>query len=240
MEKKKKITGMRLNAFLAHAGIASRRKAVELIEAGEILVNGVVVTEPWYEVREKDQVSVAGKPAQLEQFVYILLHKPTGYVTTSLDEQGRPTVLDLIGDEIKERVYPVGRLDQDTTGLLLLTNDGDLAQRLAHPSGEVEKAYAVKLNKPFDLRDADKLRAGITLTDGPIRPDRISVDRTHRRRVSVYLHSGRNRIVRRMFAALGYEVEELHRFAYAGLTLGLLKSGQWRMLTEKEVEVLRK
>lgn len=234
---------IRLNKYIAHAGICSRREADELISTGAVKVNGKVVTEMGYQVMPGDEVSYGGERLRSERPRYFLLNKPKGYITTSDDPQERKTVMMLIDGACTERIYPVGRLDRATTGLLLFTNDGELTRKLTHPSSQVYKVYQVELNKPVTKEDMKKLLEGIELEDGPMYVDDIqyaavgkSVDK---RVVGVELHSGRNRIVRRLFEALGYEVHKLDRVVFAGLTKKDLPRGRYRELTEKEVGFLK-
>ena len=234
---------MRLNKYIAHAGICSRREADELIAAGSVKVNGKVVTEMGYQVLPGDEVSYGGEKLRSEKLRYFLLNKPKGFITTTDDPQERRTVMMLMDGCCAERIYPVGRLDRATTGLLLFTNDGELAKRLTHPSTQVYKIYQVELNKPVTKEDMKKLLEGIELEDGPMHVDDIQYAANggtiDKRVVGVELHSGRNRIVRRLFEALGYEVHKLDRVVFAGLTKKDLPRGRWRELTEKEVGFLK-
>ncbi|GLR17745.1 pseudouridine synthase [Portibacter lacus] len=232
---------MRLNKYIAHSGICSRRKAGDLVKAGKVYVNGQLEINPSYMVTDTDEVVYDGKSLKLEENkVYILMNKPKNTVTTLSDENGRMTVRDIIGDKVKERIYPVGRLDRMTTGLLLLTNDGDLATKLAHPSGEVKKFYRAVLDKKISDEDVEKIRNGVTLEDGFIKVDGVDfVKGGESMVVGIELHSGRNRIIRRIFEHLGYKVERLDREYYAGLTKKDLKRGWWRHLKEKEVIMLK-
>lgn len=234
---------MRLNKYIAHAGICSRREADELIAAGSVKVNGKVVTEMGYMVMPGDEVQYGGEKLRSERLRYFLLNKPKGFITTTDDPQERRTVMMLMDGCCAERIYPVGRLDRATTGLLLFTNDGELAKKLTHPSTQVYKIYQVELNKPVTKEDMKKLLEGIELEDGPMHVDDIqyaAVGSTiDKRVVGVELHSGRNRIVRRLFEALGYEVHKLDRTVFAGLTKKDLPRGRWRELTEKEVGFLK-
>lgn len=231
---------MRLNRFIAMSGVCSRREADQLIEAGEVTVNGVRVDQLGSKVRPgKDEVRLNGELLKGEKKVYIILNKPKGYVTTVDDPHADRTVIDLLKGECKERVYPVGRLDKNTTGVLLLTNDGNLTKELTHPSYNKKKIYHVFLDKPCSEEDIEKLTAGIELEDGPIRADEVSWVEGNMREVGVELHSGRNRIVRRMFEALGYEVVKLDRVYFAGLTKMGLRRGFWRYLTPREVGILK-
>jgi 23S rRNA pseudouridine2605 synthase len=231
---------MKLNTFLSHAGVCSRRKAVDLIKKGDVSVNGNVVKEGYYEVKKDDRVFYKGRELRPEKKTYILLNKPKNCITTVSDEKNRKTVLDLIPENIRERLYPVGRLDRNTTGLLLLTNDGELAQKLSHPRYEISKMYHVKLDKSLTQKHFERLKKGISLVDGVIHVDDISYDGNSKRMIIVGLHSGKNRIVRRMFEHLGYEVFKLDRIGYAGLNKQELKCGEWRYLTSDEVSGLKK
>ena len=234
---------MRLNKYIAHAGICSRREADELIAAGSVKVNGRVVTEMGYQVLPGDQVSYGGETLRSERPRYFLLNKPKGFITTTDDPQERRTVMMLMDGCCAERIYPVGRLDRATTGLLLFTNDGELAKKLTHPSTQVYKIYQVELNKPVTKEDMKRLLEGIELEDGPMHVDDIQYaevgGKVDKRVVGVQLHSGRNRIVRRLFEALGYEVHKLDRVVFAGLTKKDLPRGRWRELSDKEVGFLK-
>lgn len=232
---------MRLNKFIAHCGVCSRRKAAELVKSSQVQVNGKVEDNPSYMVQETDTVAYNGKTLSIEENkVYILMNKPKNTVTTLSDENGRLTVRDIIGDKVKERIYPVGRLDRMTTGLLLLTNDGDLTTKLSHPSGEVKKFYRAVLDKALADADLEKIRNGLTLEDGLIKIDGADfVKGGEGKVIGLELHSGRNRIIRRIFEHLGYHVERLDREYYAGLTKKDLKRGWWRHLTEKEIIMLK-
>jgi len=225
---------MRLNAYLARAGVASRRKADELIKAGRVTVNGEAGQLNTF-VERRDQVELDGEPVTPQQLAYVLLHKPAGTVTTASDPQGRPTVVDLV--DLPERVVPVGRLDVDTTGALLLTNDGPLAHRLAHPRYGVEKVYVADVEGRPDEQALRALSEGVELEDGMTAP--ATVRCLAPSRVELTLHEGRNRQVRRMLEAVGHPVERLHRSVYAGLTLEGLEPGAWRELTPEEVAALR-
>jgi len=231
-----------LNKYVAHSGICSRREAAVLIRDGKVQVNGKLVTEPGTKVLPADLVKVNGKKITISRnFVYILLNKPKDYITTTDDPQGRKTVLDLIRQATKERVYPVGRLDRNTSGVLLLTNDGELAQKLAHPRHEIKKIYHVTLDKPFTKADFDQVAGGgVVLEDGPARVDALAyADPKDKTQIGLEIHSGRNRIVRRIFEQLGYDVRGLDRVMYAGLTKKNVQRGKWRLLTEKEVRILK-
>lgn len=232
---------MPLNKFIAHAGVAARREAAELVKKGLVKVNGVLITEPGHKVTGKDEIKVNGKKIFLaKNLVYILLNKPKDYITTTNDPQKRKTVIDLINRASPERVYPVGRLDRNTSGVLLLTNDGELAQKLTHPSNEVKKVYHVTLNKPLEKKDFEKILSGVTLDDGPASVDVLAyADMKDKTQIGVEIHSGRNRIVRRIFEHLGYDVKGLDRVIFAGLTKKNVERGKWRFLTEKEVRDLK-
>ena len=231
---------LRLNKFLANAGICSRREADEFIQAGVVTVNGEVVTELGTKILRTDEVKFHDAPVSLEKKVYVLLNKPKDYVTTSDDPQQRKTVMDLVKDVCPERIYPVGRLDRNTTGVLLLTNDGDLASKLTHPKFLKKKVYHVHLDKNLTAHDMDQIREGITLEDGEIKADAVEyADDRDKAQVGIEIHSGKNRIVRRIFESLGYRVTKLDRVQFAGLTKKNLRRGDWRFLTEKEVDMLR-
>lgn len=230
---------IRLNKFLANAGVCSRREADEFIQAGVIKVNGEVVTELGTKVQRTDQVHFHDQLVSLEKKVYVILNKPKDYVTTSDDPQARKTVMDLVKNCCRERIYPVGRLDRNTTGVLLFTNDGELASKLTHPKFFKKKIYHVYLDKNCTAADMQKIAEGIELDDGPIRADAISyASDTDRKQIGIEIHSGKNRIVRRIFEALGYRVIKLDRVVFAGLTKKGLKRGDWRFLTEQEVAML--
>jgi 23S rRNA pseudouridine2605 synthase len=232
---------MPLNKFIAHCGVCSRRDAAELVKTGKVKVNNEPVTEPGHKVSVKDEIKVNGKKVFLaKDLVYILLNKPKDFITTTDDPQNRKTVLDLIKRSTPERVYPVGRLDRNTSGVLLLTNDGELSQILTHPSHEVKKVYHVSLNKPLDKKDFDLILKGVDLEDGPAHVDILAyADVKDRTQLGVEIHSGRNRIVRRIFEHLGYDVKNLDRVMFAGLTKKNVERGKWRFLTEKEVRDLK-
>ena len=230
-----------LNKFIAHSGVCSRRDAAELVKAGKVKVNGQLITEPGFKVKTTDEVKVNGKKVTRQKnMVYILLNKPKDFITTTSDPQGRQTVLQIIKHATNERVYPVGRLDRNTTGVLLFTNDGDLAQKLSHPSYEIKKIYEVRLDKPLTKKDFDTMVNGINLEDGFIAPDSLAyADAKDRSIIGIEIHSGRNRIVRRMFEHLGYDVKNLDRVLYANLTKKNVDRGKWRFLSEKEVRLLK-
>jgi 23S rRNA pseudouridine2605 synthase len=232
---------MPLNKFIAHAGICSRRDAVEIVKSGKVIVNGAKILEPGHKVTDKDEIKVNGKVLFARRnLVYILLNKPKDFITTTEDPQGRKTVMDIVRNATPERVYPIGRLDRNTTGVLLLTNDGELAQKLSHPSYEIRKIYEVKLDKPLVKKDFDSLVNGITLEDGFIAPDLLAyADPKDKSVIGIEIHSGRNRIVRRIFEQLGYDVRNLDRVMYANLTKKNVDRGKWRFLTEKEVRLLK-
>ncbi len=231
---------IRLNKFLANAGICSRREADEYITAGVISVNGEVVTELGTKIKRTDEVKFHDQPVSIERKVYVLLNKPKDCVTTSDDPQERKTVMDYVKDACKERIYPVGRLDRNTTGVLLLTNDGDLASKLTHPKYLKKKIYHVYCDKNVTKADMDQIVSGITLDDGEIHADAISyASDTDKSQVGIEIHSGKNRIVRRIFESLGYRVVKLDRVYFAGLTKKGLRRGDWRYLTEMEVSMLR-
>jgi len=232
---------MPLNKFIAHAGVCGRREAAEMVKKGFVKVNSALITEPGHKVSANDEVKVNGKKIFLaKNLVYILLNKPKDYITTTDDPQNRKTVLDIIGRATKERVYPVGRLDRNTSGVLLLTNDGELAQKLTHPRNEIKKVYAVTLNRPLEKKDFDQILKGVTLDDGPASVDVLAyADVKDKTQIGVEIHSGRNRIVRRIFESLGYDVKNLDRVIFAGLTKKNVERGKWRFLSEKEVRDLK-
>lgn len=232
---------VRLNKYIANAGICSRREADVLIASGAILVNGEVVTEMGHKVLPTDEVRYGDKVLQREKPVYVLLNKPKDYITTTDDERDRANVMELVRNACEERIYPVGRLDRDTTGLLLFTNDGDLTKKLTHPSSQIEKTYLVELDKPFASIDMAALRNGIELNDGVITPDDVQYveGADSKKEVGITIHSGKNRIIRRMFDFLGYEVVKLDRVIFAGLTKKDLPRGRWRFLTKQEVSFLK-
>ena len=231
---------MRLNKYLANAGVCSRREADEFIQAGVVTVNGAVVTELGTKVLRSDEVKFHDQPVSLEKKVYVLLNKPKDYVTTSDDPQQRKTVMDLVKNACPERIYPVGRLDRNSTGVLLLTNDGDMASKLTHPKFLKKKIYHVHLDKNVTAHDLQQIRDGITLEDGEIKADDVQyADPVDKKQVGIEIHSGKNRIVRRIFEKLGYRVTKLDRVQFAGLTKKGLRRGDWRYLTEEEVVRLR-
>ena len=230
---------VRLNRFVAQSGICSRREADELITAGLVSINGVIVTELGSKVKPGDEVRFNGERIQGEKHVYLLLNKPKGYVTTLEDDHAAKTVMELIEGACTERVYPVGRLDKNSLGLLLFTNDGDITRTLTHPSLKKKKVYEVTLDQPLTRADFETLAEGVTLEDGEAYFDEISWLKDDKKSVGVEIHSGRNRIVRRMFEHLGYQVTKLDRVYYAGLTKKNLKRGAWRFLTVDEVNRLK-
>ncbi len=233
-------TTLRLNRFIAMSGVCSRREADELIKAGKVKVNGEVVTEMGVTVSPDASVEYDGKMLKAEKKVYVLLNKPKDTVTTTDDPEGRRTVMDIVAGASPERIYPVGRLDRNTTGILLLTNDGDMAEKLMHPRYEVRKIYHVFLDKNISEPDLEALVNGVELEDGPANADEVSyVDPRDRKQVGIVIHSGRNRIVRRMFESLGYNVERLDRVLYGGLTKLNVPRGHWRYLTDEEVNRLK-
>ena len=229
-----------MNKFLANAGVCSRREADEFIQSGAVTVNGEVVTELGTKVLRTDEVKFNDTPVSLEKKVYVLLNKPKDYVTTSDDPQQRKTVMDLVKGACSERIYPVGRLDRNTTGVLLLTNDGEMASKLTHPKFLKKKVYHVFLDKNVTAADIQKIAEGIELEDGEVHADAIEyADERYKNQVGIEIHSGKNRIVRRIFETLGYRVIKLDRVQFAGLTKKNLRRGDWRFLTQKEVEMLR-
>ncbi len=247
-ERKKELTGdtggkddIRLNKYVANSGICSRREADELIAKGMVTVNGKVVKEMGHRVKLTDTVTFDGKKILPEPYVYIIMNKPKDFLTTTEDDRGRKTVMDLVADKIEQRIFPVGRLDRNTTGVLLLTNDGEVTQALTHPSFEIKKIYQVELDKKATSADLDKLVSGIELEDGEIHADGIAfVESEDKRHVGIEIHSGRTRIVRRMFEHLGYEVEKLDRVSFGIFTKKDLPRGKWRHLTQSEVGFLMK
>ena len=230
---------LRLNRYIANAGICSRREADSLIESGQIMVNGKVITEMGYKVKRSDTVKYDKKVLNPERSVYVLINKPKDYITTTEDPEERKTVLDLVAGACEERIYPVGRLDRNTTGLLLLTNDGELAEKLTHPSSNIKKVYQAELDRPITTEAFEALQAGLKLEDGFIKPDSVGIITPDAMVVGLEIHSGRNRIVRRMFEHLGYEVKKLDRTVFAGLNKKDLPRGKWRFLSEREVVRLK-
>ncbi|MGF7231910.1 pseudouridine synthase [Arachidicoccus sp.] len=240
-EKKGSSEAMPLNKFIAHAGICGRREAAELVKEGFAQVNGDVVFEPAFKVSEKDTIKLKGKKLELQRkLVYILMNKPKDHITTTKDEKGRKTVIDLLKGVDTDRVYPVGRLDRNTTGVLLLTNDGELAQKLTHPSFQIKKIYEASLDKPLAKKDAEAIATGLVLEDGEIKADAIGyTDAKDKSIVGIEIHSGKNRIVRRIFEHLGYEVKKLDRVMFANLTKKNVDRGKWRYMAEKEIRLLK-
>lgn len=232
-------TPMTLNKYIAHSGASSRREAAEFVKQGKVRVNGELVLDPGYRVVPGDQITLSGKKLTPQRnLVYILLNKPKGYITTTEDPEERKTVMDLVANADVERLFPVGRLDRNTTGLLLLTNDGTLAHKLSHPSYNIRKVYKVTLDKNLSRADYEKIVKGLELEDGKVQVDELAYLDT-RHELGIEIHSGRNRIVRRIFESLGYSVEKLDRVMYAGLTKKNLARGKWRFLTEHEVVLLK-
>ncbi len=247
-DRKKELTGtqdspddIRLNKYIANSGVCSRREADDVIKQGLVSINGTVVIEMGYRVKKGDVVKFDGRKILPEPFVYILMNKPKDFITTTDDEKGRKTVVDLLADKIPQRVYPIGRLDRNTTGVLLLTNDGDVAQALTHPSFQIKKVYHAVLDKKVNGSDLDKLVEGVELEDGVVHADAVAfVDNEDKRHVGVEIHSGKNRVVRRMFEHLGYEVEKLDRVSMGIFTKKDLPRGKWRFLKESEIGFLMK
>ena len=231
---------IRLNKFIANSGVCSRREADTLIQAGVVTVNGEVVTELGTKVNiYEDDIRFNGERLKGEEKVYIVMNKPKGFVTTASDPHAEKTVLDLM-KACKSRVYPVGRLDKNTTGVLMLTNDGEIAERLTHPSYDKKKIYQVSLDRALDQEDYEKILSGVVLSDGEVKADELEyIDETDRRKLGIEIHSGKNRIVRRIFESLGYTVKALDRVYFAGLTKKGLKKGEWRYLTESEANILK-
>jgi len=232
---------MPLNKYLAHCGVCSRRDAVAIIQSGKIKVNNTVLIEPGYKVQNTDEVFFNGKKLSVtKNLQYILINKPKDYITTNEDPEGRKTVMQLIQHATTERVYPIGRLDRNTSGVLLLTNDGDLTQKLSHPSFEIRKVYEARLDKPLTKADFEKIISGLILEDGQVLVDSLAyADARDKSIIGLEIHSGRNRIVRRIFEHLGYDVKGLDRVMYAGLTKKNVERGKWRFLNEKEVRLLK-
>ncbi|MFY0598290.1 MAG: rRNA pseudouridine synthase [Cyclobacteriaceae bacterium] len=226
---------LRLNKYIANAGVCSRREADQLIADGKIKVNGSVVSELGYKVKRTDNVEYQGKSLNPETLQYVLLNKPTDFITTTSDPQGRKTVMSLIKTACDERIFPVGRLDRNTTGLLLFTNDGDLAKKLTHPSHQIKKIYQVTLDKPITNDDFDSILKGVPLEDGVANVTEIAVISDDKMMLGVEIHMGKNRIVRRIFEHFGYQVERLDRVMFGSLTKKNLTRGKWRHLSEKEV-----
>ncbi|MFN8335005.1 MAG: pseudouridine synthase [Cyclobacteriaceae bacterium] len=242
IEKSKEDLGsdkIRLNRYISNSGVCSRREADELIKMGLVTVNGTVVTEMGHKVSRKDVVKYDGKTLRAEKPVYILMNKPKGFLTTTKDPQDRNTVMQIIAESVKERVYPVGRLDRNTTGLLLLTNDGELADKLMHPSHNVKKIYKVDLDKPLTKADFEKIKKGVHLEEGKAIVDDLAMVSPDNKTIGIEIHIGWNRVIRRIFESLGYEVVKLDRSVYAGLDKKDLSRGHWRHLTREEVVRLK-
>lgn len=238
--KKEENSGIRLNKFIANSGICSRREADTYIEHGSVTVNGNLVTEMGYKVQPGDEVRFDGTLISIEQKKYVLLNKPKNYITTMEDDRGRKTVMELIAHATKERIYPVGRLDRNTTGLLLFTNDGELAKKLTHPKHNVRKLYHATLDKKLTLADLEKLRGDVVIEGRKVFIDAVSyVEGQKKNEVGIEIHSGRNRIVRKIFDHFGYHVTKLDRVVFAGLTKKNLPRGRWRELTQQEVNNLK-
>lgn len=232
--------GVRLNKYIARAGLASRREADELIKTGVVEVNGKIIQEMGYKVQPTDVVRFDGREIKAEKKVYVLLNKPKGFITTTKDEKGRKTVMDLVANASPYRIYPVGRLDRPTTGVLLLTNDGEMAKKLTHPKHDVKKIYHVTLDKNLSTGDMHKILEGIELEEGTAIVDKISyVDGKKKNEIGLEIHIGWNRVIRRIFAEIGYEVIKLDRVYFAGLTKKGVKRGNWKILTEQEVNYLK-
>ncbi|BAV94210.1 ribosomal large subunit pseudouridine synthase B [Ichthyobacterium seriolicida] len=231
---------IRLNKFIAHSGVCSRREADMHIKIGQVKVNGKVISEMGYKVNPTDKVHFGDKPITFDKLVYILLNKPKNFITTTKDPRDRKTVLDLVKNATPSRVYPVGRLDRMTTGVLLITNDGDISKKLTHPSHRVKKIYHVSLDKKFSMSDLEKVYKGIKLEDGLAVVDKISyIKDAPKTEVGIEIHIGKNRIVRRIFEHLGYSVIKLDRVFFAGFTKKNLKRGEWRFLENKEINILK-
>lgn len=239
VERGTELQPMPLNKYIAHSGETSRRDAATLVKQGKVRVNGELILDPGYKVQPTDVVSLAGKKLRLvKHLAYVLLNKPKGYITTTDDPKGRKTVMSLVSLPGGERLFPVGRLDRNTTGLLLMTNDGDLAQKLSHPSFKVKKVYQVSLDKPLTKADFEKILEGVELEDGKAPVDALAYLES-KNELGIEIHSGKNRIVRRIFESLGYKVEKLDRVMYAGLTKKNIPRGQWRLLADREIILLR-
>lgn len=230
---------IRLNKFIANAGICSRREADQLIEKGKIKVNGNIVSELGYKIKKSDKVAYNGRFLRAESLQYVLINKPTGYITTVTDPRGRRTVMDLIKGACEERIYPVGRLDRNTSGLLLMTNDGDFAKRLTHPSHKVKKIYQVTLDRPISKNHFMDILKGVKLEDGMAAPDEMAIVGDDNKVLGIEIHIGRNRIIRRIFEHMGYQVEKLDRVMFGTLTKKNLPRGKYRHLVPQEVMWLR-
>nr|WP_299030996.1 pseudouridine synthase [uncultured Tenacibaculum sp.] len=239
-QKKTEDTGIRLNKFISNSGICSRREADTYIEHGSVSVNGKLVTEMGYKVQPTDEVRFDGTLISMEQKRYVLLNKPKNYITTMEDDRGRKTVMELVGNATRERIYPVGRLDRNTTGLLLFTNDGELAKKLTHPKHNVRKLYHASLDKKLSIADLEKLRGDVIIEGRKVFIDAVSyVEGEKKTEVGIEIHSGRNRIVRKIFEHYGYHVKKLDRVIFAGLTKKNLPRGRWRELTQQEINTLQ-
>ena len=233
------MTKKRINKFIAEAGVCSRRNAEKYVTSGQIEINGKIIKDLSYVVSNQDIVKLNGIILKSESKKYILLNKPKNFITTMNDEKNRKTVMSLVKNSCNERIYPVGRLDKDTTGLLLFTNNGEIAKKLLHPKSNIKKIYHIILNKNLKLNDLNKIKNGIKLNDGIIKVDKVSyVDGLSKNQIGIEIHSGKNRIVRRIFEYLNYKVLKLDRVFFAGLTKNKLKRGTWRPLTQKEIDIL--
>ncbi|WP_338110667.1 pseudouridine synthase [Roseivirga pacifica] len=230
---------VRLNRYIANSGVCSRREADKLIEAGEIKVDGEVIKEMGYKVQPGQVVKYNGMALNPETLQYILLNKPKGFITTTSDPKGRRTVMDLVKNACPEQIFPVGRLDRATTGLLLFTNDGDLARKLTHPSKQILKVYQVTLDQPITQADFDEIVNGVKLEDGLVEVNDLAIVSSDKKNIGIEIHIGKNRIVRRLFEHFGYKVEKLDRVVFAGLTKKDLPRGKWRTLTDKELRGLK-
>jgi len=239
VEKEESPKSTRLNKYIAQSGVCSRREADELIKAGKIRVNNKIVTEMGFQVSAEDKVYHGKKLLSRERLVYLLLNKPKDFITTTDDPQERKTVMQLVSKACDERIFPVGRLDRNTTGILLLTNDGDLSKKLTHPSHEVSKIYQTELDKPIEDDHFEKIKAGIELEDGFVKVDDIAILDPSGYSLGVEIHSGKNRIVKRIFESFGYDVSKLDRVMFAGLTKKDLPRGKWRFLKDKEIVKLK-
>lgn len=232
--------GIRLNRYIAHCGVCSRREADQLIADGKIKVNKNIITEMGFQVMPGDSVFMGKKLLKKEDYAYVLLNKPKNFITTTKDTHDRKTVMDLVAKASDARLYPVGRLDRNTTGLLLLTNDGELTDRLSHPSNNIKKIYQIEIDKPLLKEHHQEIVNGLTLEDGPIRIDDMAILTADKKSIGIEIHSGRNRIVRRIFEHFDYEVTKLDRVVYAGLTKVNLPRGKWRHLNDREIGLLKK
>jgi len=239
IEDNKPVQNTRLNRYIAQSGICSRREADELIKGGKIKVNSKIITEMGYQVNPGDNVYYGNKLLSKERLIYVLLNKPKDFITTTDDPHERKTVMQLVASACSERIYPVGRLDRNTTGVLLLTNDGELSKKLTHPSHQIAKIYQVELNKSLEETHFNQIKEGIELEDGFIKIDDIAILDSSGRNLGIEIHSGRNRIVRRIFESFGYDVTKLDRVMFAGLTKKDLPRGKWRFLTDREIVKLK-